>query len=58
MAERSRLATAARITSATCFGCDSIGTWLVCSTVVVALIFLANACSSSGAIMRSLPATM
>src|SRR5882762_1166912 len=49
---------AARITAATSFGRDCIGTWLVGSVVVLALIFFAIALSRAGWIIRSFSATM
>src|SRR3981189_1691031 len=46
------------MTAATAFGCDCIGTWLVGSAVILALIFFAIARSRSGWIIRSFSATM
>src|SRR5882762_5953491 len=49
---------AARITAATSFGRDSMGTWLVGSDVTLALIFFAIVRWTSGWIIRSFSATM
>ena len=46
------------MTAATALGRDCIGTWLVGSAVILALIFVAMARSRSGGIMRSFSATM
>ena len=49
---------ASMITFATASGLDTIGTWLVGTSVVVAPIFFASARCAPGSIMRSWPATM
>src|SRR5882672_12242295 len=46
-------AAAAMMTAATAFGCESIGTWLVFNSVVVAFMRFAKKRSSSGAIAPS-----
>src|SRR6266850_7884281 len=51
-------AAASMMTAATAFGCDSIGTWLVFNSVVVAFMRFAKKRSSSGAIAPSRLDTM
>src|SRR5262249_52816146 len=51
-------AAASMMTAATSLGFESIGTWLVSSSFVVALMRFAKKRSSSGSIARSLLATM
>src|SRR5258705_46429 len=51
-------AAASMMTAATSFGFESIGTWLVSSSFVVAFMRFAKKLSSSGAIARSFAATM
>src|SRR6266487_6658476 len=46
------------MTAATAFGCESMGTWLVFNSVVVAFMRLAKKRSSSGAIAPSSLDTM
>src|SRR5499427_10773241 len=50
--------TAFRITSITACGCDSMTTWLLATSVVVAPMRLARKRSQSGCIVRSFLATM
>src|SRR5260370_12285834 len=61
LAERSRHsltdAAAAKMTSATALGFDSIATWLDSTAVILALAALAMAISRSGGIIRSCLAT-
>src|SRR5262245_8802348 len=51
------LCAAAMISLATAAGCESIGTWLDGTLIVMAFILLANLRSRSGWIMRSFAAT-